>query len=43
MVVFGQRGCIRAKVDVFVKVVVFRKMVVFGQTWFFSGKVVILG
>ena len=37
MALFGQSGCIRAKVVVFEK-----KMVVFGQKWLFSGKVDLL-
>ena len=32
MVIFGQSGCIRGKV------VVFGKMVVFGLTWLYTGK-----
>ena len=37
VVLFGQSGCIRAKVVVFVN------KFVFGQNWLYSGKVVVFG
>ena len=50
MVVFGQNGCVRAKMVVFGKVVailesgsLLANMVVLGQKWFSSGKVVVFG
>ena len=40
----GKSGCIRAKVDVFVKSGCIRaKVVVFGQKWLYSGKEVVFG
>ena len=39
MVVFGQSGCIRAKVVVFEQKWLYSgKVIVFGQKWFYSGK-----
>ena len=54
MVVFGQNGCIRAKVVVFGQsslisilvskvVVLVSKVVVFGEKWFYSHKVAVFG
>ena len=43
VVVFGQSGCIRAKVVVFGQKLYSGKVVVFWQKWLYSGKVVVLG